>query len=360
MPEPTAVTIALEFQEQLAKNNNDFNLIMARRWLAVEAELKKLLDPLAEEIAKMNEAGEFVTREKLRQLTRYQTLMAQLQVQIQSFSDDAIPDIESENLDAQGLSIENAKELIVDQAQNRAIASQLNRLGVEPSQKIAALARAGQPLDEILMRAYPQAANMITDKLITANALGWNPRKTTEEILRNGGLDSALNHILLVARDQQIRNYREASRDTYRKSSVVYGYKRIAAKNSRTCMACLALDGTVWPTSKMMPLHPQDRCSMIPLVANRPVIDFPSGLSYFEKLPPGEQKKRLGATKYAMWKRGEFDLSQIVSFSESETWGTSTRITSIRELEKGRGGLPGNQTFTPDDLLALFRANRDR
>jgi hypothetical protein len=275
------------------------------------------------------------------------------------FIDNSTDELESELENTQGEAIQNAIETIVVQS-GRGVASSLNRLGIAPSEKIAGLARAGQPLGEILNRAYPLAAEAITQKLITGTALGWNPRKTVQEIMRNGGLDTALNHLLLVARDQQIRNYREASRDVYQQSGVVYGYMRIAAKNDRTCMACLALDGTVWPTSKMMPLHPQDRCSMIPLVSGRDVPEFDNGLDYFKSLSPKQQKERLGEVKYNMWQKGEFELSQIVSFKENETWGTSTRITTVKDLIKGRGGLPKNQTYSPQDLQALFNASRNR
>ncbi len=192
-------------------------------------------------------------------------------------------------------------------------------------------------MDRILSNAYPSAVEGITNKLITGLALGWNPRKMAREILRNGGLDRALNHILLVARDQQIRHYRESQREAYGRSRVVYGYKRLAAKNDRTCTACLVLDGTIYATKQRMEIYPQDRCALVPLVIGRSIPELQTELGYFKKLPPSTRKKMLGPGKFAAWKAGDFKLEQLVTTKENEVWGDGVQATSLKVLKRGGG-----------------------
>ena len=217
------------------------------------------------------------------------------------------------------------------------------------------LAQGGQPLDRILCNAYPLAVEGITNKLITGAALGWQPRKTAREILRNGGLDRALNHILLVARDQQIRHYRESQREAYGRSRVVYGYKRLAAKSDRTCMACLVLDGTIYATKQRMEIHPQDRCALVPLVIGRSIPAWRTGLAYFKQLSPARQKKMLGPGKFAAWKAGDFELRQLVTVKGNEVWGDGVQVTSLKALRRGGGGVSAQRRYTVDELLRLHR-----
>jgi len=186
--------------------------------------------------------------------------------------------------------------------------------------------------NRVLERAFPLAVEKLTDLLIRGTALGWNPRKTAE-VARRDGLSSGLNHFLLVARDQQIRAYREASRDTYQASSVVYGYKRLATKNKRTCLACLALDGKIYETSELMPLHPQDRCTMIPLVKGFPAPTWETGSEWFASLPEKDQKKMMGAERFDLYQNG-VPFEDMVTVVKNDVWGPSAKVTPLYQLRK--------------------------
>ncbi len=147
------------------------------------------------------------------------------------------------------------------------------------------------------------------------------------------------NHILLVARDQQIRNYREMTRTIYARSDVVSQYVRLAANNLRTCLACLALDGTIYETSELMAIHIQDRCSMVPVVAGFPPPRFQTGEEWFLKQPEAVQRQMMGPGKYEAWKNGRFSFSQLVTVVDNETWGPSAQVTTLTDLAAGKGGV---------------------
>lgn len=358
MAEPAAVRAALGFQTQLAGADYETILAMTRRWGAVESNLQAAIDALADEIAALSAAGESVPAWKIYNLERYQDLLAQIGRQVTSYMQWAFGELKAEGLKAQQLAQEHAKEMMALQA--GADYSRLDlapdKLGVSPAEKIAGLAEAGQPLEQILANAYPAAVNAITNKLVSGAALGWNPRKTAREIMRNGGLDLVLSHVLLVARDQQNRNYREAQRDTYQASQLVYGYKRLAAKNDRTCMACLRLDGMVFPKADVMPLHPQDRCTMIPLIVGRPIPEWETGLEWFKKQSAKTQIKMMGPGRYKAWKDDKFDLKNIATIKPHPIWGPNAQETSLKALLNGGGGLNGYPIHDPKDLADTHEA----
>ena len=288
---PQAIILAEQFQQQLIKQDSGAILSMSRRWQAVEGNLTNLIDGIAQQIADMTAAGEAIPAWKLYQMERYQILMAQLQIQMNLYSQSAIGDMMDENAKAQYLAQKHAKAMLASAAAEGSltVGKQIDlifdKLNADAAEKIAAIARGGMPLANLLEAAYPLAAEAMTNTLITGAALGWNPRKTAAQMKK--GMNQGFNHILLVARDQQIRNYRETSRQAYDKSGLVYGYMRVASKSRRTCLACLALDGTVYATSELMALHPQDRCPMIPLVKGVPPPQFETGLAWFQKQPGG-------------------------------------------------------------------------
>lgn len=352
MAEPAAVRIAQSFQAQLRAADEEVILSMTRRWGNIEAQLQAEIDALAQQLADARDRGETVPKWKLYKMERYQSLLAQIGREVSSYMQWAIVQLQDQAAKAQQLAKRQAAEQIKVQAgldPTEQIRALWDRLATEPVEKLQALARGGGPLHDILSSAYPAAVKGLTDKLLYGTAVGWHPRKTAREMLRNGGLDQGLNHVLLVARDQQIRNYREAARDAYKASPLIYGYMRIAAKNERTCLACLALDGRVYPTAERMELHPQDRCSMIPLIHGRPIPQYLTGLDWLKAQPEDRQRRMMGPGRFDLWKRGGFRLDQLVTVKQNKIWGPNAQETSLRALKNGGGGHP----FDPPDIDAL-------
>jgi SPP1 gp7 family putative phage head morphogenesis protein len=150
--------------------------------------------------------------------------------------------------------------------------------------------------------------------------------------LREGWIGMSLQHVLLVARDQQNRAYRTASLQQYRQSGVVTGYRRLAAKNDRTCAACLALDGREYPTDELMPLHPQDRCTMVPTVRGLPPVPYETGETWFNRQSETVQRDILGPGRYEAWQAGRFAFADLASVRENDVWGASAQVTPLREL----------------------------
>lgn len=397
MTQPAIATITAAFRDRLDRMTADATGIMVENWLAVEQSLEQQILLLATELSsppggvkltpdqklliQFQQAGYDEARIvgllasqgifkipdlpipqqkqikdwQLAKLERYIQLLSQVQQQIEHFNgtiasnviDKLMSDSAFDGLQDALTTIDTVYSL----AGGDVINLVFNRLPIEAVENISAIARADQPLGQLLQSAYPMAAGGITNELIKGVALGINPRKTARNII-NQGLAQGLNHILLVARDQQIRAYREASRQQFAASDVVVSYTRLAAHNSRVCPACIALDGTTYPTEELMPLHPQDRCVMQPNVVGFPPIPTVSGEDWLKTQPESVQVEILGKGRHAAWKAGKFNFKRMVTVVPNKIWGPSAQVTSLKDLLNGRGGfrppgLPSAPTRPP-------------
>jgi SPP1 gp7 family putative phage head morphogenesis protein len=339
MPDPLVVQVANDFRQQLLDRNETATRDLVRRWLRVEQALVGQINALAEELSVIRDAGGAVSFIQVFQEQRYQFLLAQLQQQLAQYQQFASSLIDDDQQQAVRDGLQNALNLL-DATSNGAgvISATFDRLPVEAVENLVSLARAGQPLESLLRAAYPLAAEGITDKLVTGLALGHNPRQIAREVVRDG-LSQGLNHILLVARDQTNRAHRTATIQQYQRSSVVVGYRRLAAKQpGRTCLACLALDGQIFPLDVPFSEHPQGRCQALPVIQDIKPVEVETGEKYFRNLPKDRQREWLGPGRYDLWQRDGFEFAQLATIKPNVTWGPSAQPTPLKDLMSGRSG----------------------
>lgn len=353
MAEPLVVQLAEGFRTQLAKRDASALQAMSSQWGKVEAALSAAINNLSQELADLKTKGEDIPQWKLFQMERYQSLLAQIGAEMAKYSQYAITQLKDETEKSQRLAQAHAKMMLAGITDGRSLKTALDKLPVEAVESITAIAQAGQPLNKLLQAAYPTAVAGLTNELIYGLSIGRNPRETARAMMKQG-LSQGLNHILLVARDQQIRHYREMTRLQYGRNEAIYGYMRLAARNTRTCLACIALDGSIYPTDAFMELHPQDRCSLIPLVEGFPLPQWQRGLDWFKTLPDEEKRRMMGNGRFEAYKEGLFSLDQLVTVKSNPVWGPSAQVTSLAELLKGRGG--GAPPLDPAALLATHQS----
>lgn len=340
MPEPLVVQLANDFRQRLAGADASLTQEMGRRWLAVEERLWADMLRLAEAMAAEKEAGRAISQSKLFRFERYQTLLIQLEDELRRFNVTAERAIERTALANAIDGLDDGLALIdgaVRPFGERGVRLAFDRLGIEAAENVAALARAGKPLNVILARSYPAAVQAITDRLIDGIARGINPREVARR-MRNDGLSQGLNHILLVARDQANRAYRTATLEQYKASGVVRGYRRLSAKQARTCAACLALDGIFYPLDEPFIEHPQGRCTAIPAVEGFEPVQTKSGAEWFHQQDEAIQREILGAGRFEAWQDGLFDFLDVAKVVPNDIWGPSAQVKSLAELTGGRRG----------------------
>lgn len=258
--EPLAIQVMREFHRALLAHEEAQVARMVRAWMTVDKALAADIRALAEEIVRLRAAGEVVTEAQLYRLSRYQSLVAQIQIEITRYEQRAAQIILAGESDMARMGVNHAQGAIRAMYRTFGVRGAFNHLPVRAVEYMVGLTADGGPLFGLLQQRAltPAAVDGLTKTLIEAVTRGWNPRKTARAM--QDGLTDGLQKALVIARDQQLRVYRMASDQQYRESGVVSAKRRVAAKDGRTCLACLAMDGELIPVGMEMYDHAAGRC----------------------------------------------------------------------------------------------------
>lgn len=329
-PAPPVVLLTLQHKLELLLQEESQMQEMAHRWLGVESALEAQISALAEELAHMRDAGKSIKPWRVYELERYRTLLGQAERQITGYSRYADKLITGRQGELAGLGIEHAAEAIRLSylGGGGRIGAYFNILPIEAIENLIGFAGDGRPLSSLLKAGWPDAADALTQALINGTALGRNPRDVAREM--RDGLSQGLDRMLTIARTEELRAYREASRSQYQESGLVNSYKRIVANDA--CIACFALDGEIYPVDEPLEEHPNCRCSMIPVVEGLPEIEFKTGAERFAELSEDEQRSMMGDEAYELYADGQVSLSDFAVHSVSDDWGPSIRAATLADL----------------------------
>lgn len=299
---------------------------MASTWLQVERRLQGQIDALALEMSNLKRDGGTVSRELLFRDERYRQLMVQVSHELEWYGDYAERTIEGRQRQLAGLGIRHAGRAISDQGVRVGFA----RLPIESVEYLVGLAGDGSPINALIRRSWPLAAEGITRELINGVALGYNPRKTAR-MMAEGATDS-LQRMMVISRTESLRAYRHTSLESYRVSGVVTSYVRLSARDSRVCPGCLAADSEEYDLATDFQSHPQCRCTLIPKIQGIP-LRFQSGAEWFEEQSATTQRDILGLGRYKLWATGEVtNFKEFMTVRENATWGDAIVPTPLKEL----------------------------
>ncbi len=283
----------------------------------------------------IKEAGLAINIQDVYRMRRYQALLVQMQGEMSAYNLWAAEYIAVNQKTYGVLGINNAAEAIQLSLLEIGSAAFFDKLPVSAIELMVGVAGDGGPIYTLLQEAYPTAVDQMTNILIQNVALGIGPVETAKAMMV--GIEGSLTHALTVARTEQLRVYREASRQQYDLSGAVKGYKRFASKSGNTCAMCFALDGEIYPTKELMNVHPNDRCTMIPLVRGVPEPMWESGEDWLRRQDPELQKHVLGPGAFEMLNNGEIELIDLVNKTEHPIWGPSLQRTPLKDLVSVQG-----------------------
>lgn len=329
MPDSPLVVRALEdFKRRLLAMETVQMQEMARRWLAVEQALQGSMDALAQDIERRTLAGEVISRNKLWRMERYKVLLGQARQELAKYGDYAAPLIARQQRTYLQMGVQDAIEALEASYADAGIVGTFGRMPVAAVEDMIGRASDGSPLRKLLEESYPDAVEGLTQAIIDNIAQGKNPRVLAQ--LMADGFGVGLQRALVIARDQQMRAYRSANDAEYEASGVVVGKRRLAAKDGRTCLACLAADGE--EIHGMMYDHPQGRCVAVPMVKGLPPVEWQSGREWFESLSKERQQEIMGDKRWSAWQANKFTFDDLKRVTHNETWGQGLRVPSVKEL----------------------------
>jgi SPP1 gp7 family putative phage head morphogenesis protein len=184
----------------------------------------------------------------------------------------------------------------------------------------------GESIDRMVQRVRGTRAAMFSDGVLNTT------RREAEAFVRTATI-----------------HYSNAARDlTYKENAgLIKGVRWVATLSLRTCPACAALDGKVFDVDgggERPPLHPNCRCTTVPIVKSLRELgfnvgDLPEGQrATMDGLVPesttfeewaksrsvAEQDEIFGKRRAVEWRAGRLDLDEMVK---------NGRVLSLQELE---------------------------
>ena len=210
----------------------------------------------------------------------------------------------------------------------------------EQLQAFVGMAGDGSPLGELFATIPQVTTDAMQMALVQGISLGEGPRTVARRVRK--AADIGRQRAETIARTEMIRSAREAQRQLYTQNPAVQGYRRQATQDSRVCLACLALSGTLQATDTIMPSHPNCRCVMVPATMSwaeitgddsipdtRPPVATPekilAGLSDADKLAI------MGPARFEMYKNGK-PLLDMVQVKQDKDWGPTTRVLPLKDI----------------------------
>lgn len=333
MTQPSDVQRASErFKRALLANERAAASDMLRQYGGIWRRLRPQVDALIAEVEDARKRGEQVQPSTVTKLDRTRQLLTQVEQEVNRYAEYADASIRRQQSTAVEAAAQHAEALTREAmgtppSDEARIAVRWNRLPREAVAELVGQLHNGAPLDLLLGELGPDVAERVKDALVTGLAMGRNPRVVARDVRQGVGM--GLTRSLRISRTETLRAYRSATLANYAANGdTVKGWKWSSSHSSRTCLACLAMDGKVFPLDKPMPAHVNCRCSAIPLVVSWADlgIDAPDvepgedGAAWFARQPADVQREMLGDA-YADYKAGRVTLADFVGVRKSRTWG---------------------------------------
>ena len=342
MPDPTPLILELsnQYRRQLLARERRAATALVRMYGVSWQRLQGDIRTLQTEIDEQHAAGVELSVGRIFRLERMQAIQQQTAREMAAFAEFADSTIAGGQREAIAAGQRNAHDLVQAAFPRDAeIAISFARMPREAVEQMVGFLQDGSPLRDLLIEAVKESADAFGETLVEGLASGWNPRKLAREIRAKYGM--GLTRALRISRTEQLRAYREATRNTYQENRhVVKGWERHAAADDRTCMACVMLDGKRYGLDESMDDHVQGRCAMLPITASyrelgidvdEPDFQREMASDWFQRQDEATQRQMMGKL-YDPWKAGEFQLEDIPKQVRNEVWGNSWVPKSAKEL----------------------------
>lgn len=189
----------------------------------------------------------------------------------------------------------------------------------------------------MLQRHAATGARAAADRLVSAVALGENPRKIVGAI--RSDLQTEAWKALRIARTEVIRAHTAGAIGQMRQTPDITPSYEWSARGD-ACIACQANHGRVFPISDAPARHPNCRCVMLPVVID-PTTGKPlsqpieTGQDRIDRMSMEKATELYGQRRAELLKapgRARVPLADMQTIRSSETWGDTVAIVPLKEL----------------------------
>ena len=309
---------ALEFRRELLSRDSAAREELVRLYGEAYQRIQERLSELTREIKAARERGEEVNPFWLAQRDRLDSLLRQVVNEVERFSVHAERVITSSQMAAAGLGQAHAVELTT-MGGRASVFGSFSRLNVGAVESVVGFLSDGAPLRSLLADLAPAAVARVRQSVVSGVVMGHGARKVSSQI--RGDLGGNLTRALTVSRTSITNAYRASALETYRANSdLIKGWRWVCAKSNRTCLACLLMDGRVFPLERPMPAHFNCRCTFVPVLEGQEW-KAQTGEAWFLAQPPEAQREMMGSRAYDLFARGEVKLSEFAGRRKDKILG---------------------------------------
>ena len=221
----------------------------------------------------------------------------------------------------------------------------LARLGVpfnslDPNELSAAVGYTESDEWIAFMEQYTTGTvTQVNNNILTRIAAKQGPVKIASEVramvsgLPKANAEQALRTLQMVSSRDAQQAHRIANQE-------ILEYQiRIAALDARTCMACVALHGTILPIEARIDDHHNGRCTSVTKVVGFPVPEVQSGAEWFNGLTAAQQQAQMGQEAWALWNEGLIKFGDFVAPYTDPVFGQMIGTRSLKQIQAGTGGI---------------------
>ncbi len=345
MPLPGDILAALHSRlgaleaDYAARLTDAYRVVLARLVPEAEAFRRYLEQQVAD--------GKTLTPNQIRRMNRYRAFIATTAQQIDRYGAVVEGEVTAGQAAFARQGIADARALVEAQLPEAMRQSVMGTFAVMPTDAVDALVAAlaeSSPLRTRVLAGYGErAAQGIGRALVEGVALGKGPRVTAAAMARAWGVP--LTDALRISRTEHVRAHRMATMDSYRRNPhIVKGWIWASALiPGRTCMACVAQDGTRHPLEETLDDHPNGLCVMLPETVTMAElglegvpetgVEVEGGEAWFARQPEAVQRQMMGPTAYEAWRAGKISsLQAFVHEDHDEDWGRTIREAALSEI----------------------------
>ena len=263
-------------------------------------------------------------------LTQIETVLTRAGVQIE-------PTLIAARQEAIGVALDYAEQMATAQGfslKDRIdVARSWTRLDERAVKELVDRLDDGTPLNRWLRELGPETKKAVEDVLERAVTEHANVGDLSRELVKQTGM--AERRALMVTRESTFAVQRKATDQVYTANGhLLSGKLRVERLDSKTCRACLALHGTIYPVNVTMPRHIGCRAVEQPVLRSGrglQEVDH-TGDEWLRGQPESIQRAALGDPGYDAWQDGSADLQDFSEVYETE-WGPQTRIVGAERAK---------------------------
>lgn len=319
---------------------DDTTRALARAWASAWDEVIGEWDAALRDLVAMSEEGSWPSRREILRAQRAKRAVELTAEKLNQVARDSGLIITRDLPTLTGHGIEAQAQMVLAQLPASMTASWM-RIDMRAVEWI--IQRSTRQIESLLNPLPATQQAVMKQVLIRGVTVGDNPLDAAEIMLDRlgGAFNGGLARAETIARTEMLDAMRHAARESWRANpDVVKAWRWTCTLSSRTCPACLAMDGQLFPISEDGPIgHQNCRCRATPVTATWKELGFDdipepqfrdkTGREWYDTQSEKTQRRIMGDDRYAALQSGAITWDDIPRVRHSDGWRDSIGVAPL-------------------------------